>query len=125
MTNQGPDTRPNAHTLRESLREFARERDWEQFHSPKNLVMALSGEVGELTELFQWLTEEASRNLMSEPDRAQRVREELGDVYLYLLRLADELGVDLDEAGAAKMEINRLKYPVELARGRALKSDEL
>jgi NTP pyrophosphatase (non-canonical NTP hydrolase) len=97
--------------LQRQLREFAAERDWEQFHSPKNLVMALVGEVGELTELFQWLTPEESARIMADSGAAGMVRDELADVLAYLLRLSDVLGVDLEEALAAKIIKNAAKYP--------------
>src|SRR6266566_9901349 len=90
---------------------FAAERDWEPFHTPKNLVMALVGEAGELTELFQWLTADESARVMDDADSAGRVRDELADVLAYLLRLADVLGVDLEAALAAKMIKNAAKYP--------------
>lgn len=109
----------------ERLRRFAQERDWDQFHTPKNLVMALSGEVGELNELFQWLTPEQSRTLMDNPAKAEAVRDELADVLSYCLRLADQLGVDLEAALVAKMAKNASKYPVHLAKGSAAKYTEL
>ena len=97
------------------LRVFANERDWEKFHSPKNLSMALSVEVSELLEHFQWLTEEESGNLSS---RARyEIEEEIGDVLIYLVRLADRLGIDPLEAARKKIKKNRDKYPVEKARG--------
>ena len=105
--------------LRETLREFATERDWGRFHSPKNLVMALSGETGELIEHFQWLTEEASRSLTSE--QIAEVELEMADVLLYLVRLADVLGVDLVAAAERKLKLNAERYPVEKSRGRATK----
>lgn len=101
--------------LRDRLRDFASERDWTQFHSPKNLCMALSGEVGELLEHFQWLTEEQSAALP-----AQRLREvelEMADVLLYLIRLADQLGVDLIDAASRKIDMNAAKYPADQCRG--------
>ena len=109
--------------LAAKLRTFASERDWDQFHSPKNLVMALSVEVSELMEHFQWLTEEQSSALP--PEKLQQVREEIGDVLIYLTRLADKLGVDMLEAAAEKLEVNRAKYPVEKVRGSAKKYTEL
>lgn len=98
--------------LQRQLRDFAAERDWEPFHSPKNLVMALTGEVGELTELFQWLSPEESARVMDDGASAGRVRDEIADVLAYLLRLADVLGVDLEEALTAKIIKNAAKYPV-------------
>jgi len=112
-------------TLQDALAQFARERDWEQFHTPKNLAMALAGEAGELLELFQWLTPEQSRALMAQPDQAQAVRQELADVFAYLLRLADATGTDLEAALAEKIELNRRRYPVDLAYGRADKYTKL
>jgi dCTP diphosphatase len=104
--------------LQQRIREFARERDWEQFHTPKNLAMALSGEVGELVEIFQWLTPEEAAAVM-EGARAADVENELADVLIYLLRLADVLDVDLLEAGATKLSRNNDRYPTEHVRGRA------
>lgn len=107
--------------LQAALAQFARERDWDRFHSPKNLTMALAGEVGELLELFQWVSEDASREAARDPATAQAVRDELADVLLYLVRLADQLGVDLDAAVRAKLETNARKYPVDKSRGNARK----
>lgn len=109
----------------QALRQFAEERDWQQFHSPKNLVMALSGEVGELTEVFQWMTEADSHDAASSPKTATAVRDELADVALYLIRLADVLGVDLNAAIASKLAANAVKYPVETSRGVSIKYDQL
>jgi len=108
--------------LVKKLRAFAEERDWDQFHSPKNLSMALAVEVAELIEHFQWLTEEQSRNL--KPETLKQVREEIGDIQIYLSRLADKLGISPLEAALDKLEINREKYPPEKARGTATKSTE-
>jgi dCTP diphosphatase len=109
--------------LIEDIRKFNQERDWEQYHSPKNLSMALSVEVAELVEVFQWLTQEQSRHLP--PSKHQAVEEEIGDVTILLLMLADELGVDVLDAARKKLERNRAKYPVEKFRGRAEKYNEL
>ena len=108
--------------IKEKLREFAMARDWDQFHSPKNLSMALAGEVGELLELFQWLTEEQSNNLSREQRAA--VEEEVADVFLYLLRLADKLGIDLLSAANNKIIINEQKYPVDKVKGSSKKYTE-
>jgi NTP pyrophosphatase (non-canonical NTP hydrolase) len=108
--------------LQEKVRRFAAEREWDQFHSPKNLAMALSVEAAELVEEFQWLTEEQSRNL--EPDRRERVRLEAADVFIYLLRIADKLGVDLIAAALDKMVINERKYPADRVRGDSRKYTE-
>jgi NTP pyrophosphatase (non-canonical NTP hydrolase) len=105
--------------LRSRLRDFAAERDWDQFHSPKNLCMALSGEVGELLEHFQWLTPQQSAALPVQTLR--EVELEMADVLLYLVRLADKLDVDLIDAAERKIDLNAKKYPVELVRGSAKK----
>lgn len=118
--NSAPDT-DSLHELRNALRAFADERHWECFHSPKNLASALIVEAAELLEPFQWLGEEESRRLA--PADRERVEEELADVLLYLVRLADVLGVDLYEAARRKIAINARKYPVERARGSARKYD--
>jgi NTP pyrophosphatase (non-canonical NTP hydrolase) len=109
-------------TLQQRLAAFAAARDWEQFHSPKNLAMALSVEVAELAEEFQWLTQEQSRTLDAE--RHERVRLELADVFIYLLRLADRLDVDLLRAADDKIALNERKYPADRVRGDARKYDE-
>jgi NTP pyrophosphatase (non-canonical NTP hydrolase) len=110
-------------TLRAQLREFADARDWAQFHSPKNLAMALSVEVGELLENFQWLTEEQSRRPAPEVHAA--ASEEIADVLLYLIRLCDQLGIDPIAAANRKLVANAAKYPVEKARGTSRKYTEL
>jgi len=108
--------------LQERLAVFAAERDWEKFHSPKNLAMALSVEAAELVEVFQWLTEEQSITLDAE--RRERVRLELADVFIYLLRISDRLGIDLLAAADAKIALNERKYPAERVRGDARKYTE-
>ena len=110
-------------SLAAKLREFAAERHWDQFHSPKNLASALSVEAAELLEHFQWLTEEGSRNLPTE--KRESVAQEAADVLLYLIQLADKLGIDLISAAERKLEINRLKYPVDAVRGTSRKYTEL
>lgn len=109
--------------LQTALREFAREREWEQFHSPKNLAAALSVEAAELLEHFQWLTEAQSRELSG--DKRGKVAEELADVLIYVLQLADKLDIDPVDAAWRKMEANGRKYPVERAKGRITKYTEL
>jgi len=109
--------------LREALRAFAAERDWDQFHSPRNLATALAVEAAELLEPFQWLTEEQSRSLP--PETRAAVEEELADVLLYLVRLADKLDVDLVAAARAKILRNAEKYPVARSRGSSRKYDAL
>ncbi|HBN8181815.1 TPA: nucleotide pyrophosphohydrolase [Pseudomonas aeruginosa] len=110
--------------LAAALERFAAERNWAQFHSPKNLVMALTGEVGELSEIFQWMDEEQSKDAARHPDTAQAVQDELADVLMYLVRLASVLGVDLDAAVRQKLEQNNRKYPVEKARNSSKKYDQ-
>jgi dCTP diphosphatase len=117
MTNHGLSQ------LRDTLREFAAERDWDQFHSPKNLASALSVEASELLECFQWLTEQQSRELS--PEQLAHVREEMADVLNYLVRLADKLDVNLMDAAREKIAKNALKYPVEKSRGSMKKYSEL
>jgi NTP pyrophosphatase (non-canonical NTP hydrolase) len=108
--------------LQERLAVFAAERDWEKFHSPKNLAMALSVEAAELVQEFQWLTEQQSASLDAE--RRERVRLELADVFIYLLRISDRLGIDLLAAADAKIVLNERKYPAERVRGDARKYTE-
>lgn len=109
--------------LIKKVRAFAQDRDWEQFHSPKNLAMALSVEVAEVVEHFQWLTQAESNRL--DTAKTNEIREEIGDVMIYLARLADRLGIDPVQAAEEKMRINAKKYPVEKARGLAAKYTEL
>jgi NTP pyrophosphatase (non-canonical NTP hydrolase) len=109
--------------LRNTLRGFSSDRDWDQFHSPKNLASALIVEAGELLEHFQWLTQEQSCNLSAD-DKA-KVANELADVFIYTIRLADKLDVDLIEAATQKIARNAEKYPIEKARGTAKKYTEL
>lgn len=101
--------------------KFAKDRDWEQFHSPKNLVMALTGEVGELSEIFQWMTEADSRSAGANPATSQAIKDELADVLLYLVRLSSTLGVDLNEAVSQKLVKNAQKYPAEKVKGKSKK----
>lgn len=108
--------------LKERLRAFVAERDWEQFHSPKNLAMALSVEAAELVEIFQWLTE--AESAAPDADRRRRAAEEMADVLWYLVRIADRLDIDLLQAAAEKLERNVVKYPAERVRGQARKYDE-
>jgi NTP pyrophosphatase (non-canonical NTP hydrolase) len=108
--------------LRLRVREFVAERDWDRFHSPKNLAMALSVEASELVELFQWLTEEESASLDAE--RKQRAAEELADVLWFLVRIADRLDIDLLEASETKIAENAKKYPAARVRGQSRKYNE-
>lgn len=108
--------------LQTRLRAFAKARDWEQFHSPKNLSMALIAECAELVEHFQWLTEAQSMQLPR--DKQAEVRAELADIFIYLIRTADRLGVDLIQAAYDKAELNERRYPVEKVRGSARRASE-
>jgi len=108
--------------IKTRLRDFAAERDWDQFHSPKNLAMALIVEAAELVEHFQWLTEEQSQTLP--PDKLAEVEQEIADIQIYLIRLADKLGIDMEQAVSAKIELNEKKYPAEKVRGSAEKYSE-
>ena len=110
--------------IQEFQRQFAKEREWEQFHTPKNLSMALSAEVGELLEIFQWLTAEQSDNL-KESEKKNDVSEELADITYYVLRIADMMNIDLEKAVWDKMKKNADKYPVSKAKGNAKKYTEL
>jgi dCTP diphosphatase len=109
--------------LTSALRDFARDREWDVFHSPKNLAMALNVEAGELLEHFQWLTEDQSKAMP--PEVKAQVAEEIADVFLYLLQLSDKLGVDVVEAAKGKLLKNASKYPAHKARGNSKKYTEL
>ena len=108
--------------LKLKLRQFADERDWDQFHSPKNLSMALIAEAAELVEHFQWLSEEQSKHLT--PEKLNEVAQELADIQIYLIRIADKLNVDLLEAVDKKIIINEAKYPAQKVRGQHKKYTE-
>jgi dCTP diphosphatase len=104
------------------LRQFADERDWDQFHSPKNLAMALIVEAAELVEHFQWLTEKQSQKLPA--DKLAEVEQEIADIQIYLIRLADKLGIDVEKAVNEKIKLNEKKYPADKMRGKAGKYEE-
>ena len=110
------------HELIKKIKQFRQERDWDQYHSPKNLVMALSVEVAELVENFQWLTQEESRNLPD--DKLDQVRDEIGDILIYLANLSEKLGIDPVQAAHAKFEKNQIKYPAEIVKGKHSKYSE-
>ena len=120
-----PDTpaADSLHSLARALQQFADDRDWGPFHSPKNLASALVVEAGELLEHFQWLTEDQSRQLAHE--QKQAVAHEMADVLLYLVQLSTVLGIDLMDAARAKMALNAQKYPAEQSRGHSRKYDTL
>lgn len=111
--------------LKARVLAFARERDWEQFHAPKNLSMALAAEAGELMEHFLWCSPEASRAIAQEPAKRRKIEEELADVVIYALEFANMTGIDVAAVIEAKMAANAKKYPVEKARGRSDKYTEL
>lgn len=123
--NAPADTSTTVSQLKERVLAFARERDWEQFHAPKNLSMALAAEAGELMEHFLWASPEESRTVAREPARRARIAEELADVVIYALEFANATGLDLSAAIADKMDANAKKYPVEKSRGRSAKYTEL
>jgi dCTP diphosphatase len=124
MNEEGAvDKQDVLHELRDALRQFAADRDWNQFHSPKNLAMALGVEAAELMEHFQWVKDVESAELSAE--QRKNVAEELADVLLYLIRLADKVDIDLERAARAKLELNAKKYPVDRARGSSRKYTEL
>ena len=116
-------SRPSFEDLAVRLAAFARERDWEQFHSPKNLVMAIAAEAGELLEQFQWVGDAESRELPG--PRREEAALEMADVLLYLVQLADRLAVDLVAAAHRKIDLNAAKYPVDRARGHSRKYTDL
>ena len=111
----------NIEKLQARLADFAKERDWEQFHSPKNLSMALAGEVGELLEIFQWLSEVQSQRSALTDKQLAAATEELADILIYALRLADRLDINLEEAISKKIDKNALRYTVEASRGNSAK----
>lgn len=119
MSHQAPLV--DVSQLAQALAQFAKDRDWNQFHTPRNLVMALTGEVGELNEIFQWMPEQVARDAAKSPDTAIAVRDELADVLMYLVRLASVLEVDLNRAVTDKLVKNAEKYPAELVRGTSKK----
>jgi NTP pyrophosphatase (non-canonical NTP hydrolase) len=110
--------------FQEKIRQFAKEREWERFHTPKNITMALTVESAELMELFQWLENDEAAQIMQTP-KGESVRQEVADVAVYLLRLCDLLKIDLAQAIEHKMALNAAKYPVDKSKGHARKYDEL
>lgn len=116
------DARVSMKSLQERLRSFADERDWDQFHSPKNLSTALIVEAAELLEHFQWLTQDQSTNLSQ--DKLLEVEAEIADIFIYLLRLSDKLGIDMLDAAIRKIARNEEKYPAEKVKGSAKKYTE-
>lgn len=111
--------------IQEAQRLMVSEREWERFHTPKNLAIAASVEAAELAEIFQWLTDDESLKVPDDPKKMVAVKDELADVLFYLLRIADVLKIDLEEAFWQKFEKSKAKYPVEKSKGHAKKYDEL
>jgi dCTP diphosphatase len=107
--------------IRKRLRRFAKNRNWEQFHSPKNLSMALAAEAAELLEIFQWLTEKQSKDIIKNAKEMALIRQEIADVFIYLTRLADKLDINIEQAVLEKIALNQKKYPVILAKDNAVK----
>jgi len=122
MTDNQKSPKDSLETLRARLARFARDRDWDQFHSPKNLSMALIAETAELIEHFQWLSQDDSRNL--DTDKKQEVAMELADILIFLIRVADKVDVDLIKSAWEKIEINEARYPVEAVKGSAKRASE-
>ena len=119
------DSQTTVSELKARVLAFVRERDWEQFHAPKNLSMALAAEAGELMEHFLWATAEESRAVAADPVKRAKIAEELADVVIYALEFANATGLDVAASIEAKMAANAKKYPVEKARGRSNKYNEL
>ena len=111
----------DTNAIQAQLADFAKERDWDQFHSPKNLSMALAGEAGELLEIFQWLTEAQSCRDELGDEALQAAADELADIQIYVLRLADKLGIDIEQAVDSKMQKNAERYTVEKSKSNAIK----
>jgi len=109
--------------LQEAIHKFARDRDWEQFHTPKNLAMAMSVEAAEVVEIFQWLTDEQSKSLST--DKVAALADELADTYIFLIKIAAHYGIDINQAAFDKIKKNELKYPVAKSRGNSKKYTEL
>jgi NTP pyrophosphatase (non-canonical NTP hydrolase) len=111
--------------LKNLVNKFSADRDWDQFHSIKNLSMALSVESSELLEIFQWMTEDESNEILNRPDQLSKVEDEVADIFLYLLRIISKTHIDLEKVVLNKLSKNAEKYPVELSRGNAKKYDRL
>jgi NTP pyrophosphatase (non-canonical NTP hydrolase) len=111
----------NISEIKKRLATFASARNWDQFHSPKNLSMGLAAEAAELLEIFQWLTEKQSIEIVSNEKEMAHVKEEIADVFIYLVRLSDKLNVDIEKAVFEKIDLNEMRYPVELSKGDATK----
>ena len=113
----------NLENLKLKLREFSKERNWEQFHNPKNLATALSVEASELLEIFQWSNDGGLKEI-DNPDKRQEIEKEIADIFNYLVKLVDILDIDLEEAALNKIKENAEKYPIETSKGKSLKYTE-
>ncbi len=111
----------NLEDIRKQLAKFAEDRKWDQFHTPKNLSMALAAEAAELLEIFQWLTDKQSKEIVDNEKEISLVRQEIADIFIYLVRLADKLGIDIEKAVHEKIEMNEQKYPIKLSKNNAIK----
>ncbi len=107
--------------IKRKIQKFASDRDWNKFHSPKNLIMALSSEVGELSDIFQWLTEEQSKKDNISEKNLELAKQEMADILIYLIRISDKLGVDLEKEVLNKIKLNEKKYPIDISKGNAVK----
>src|SRR4030067_3752911 len=107
--------------IQQKLRKFAEDRNWDQFHSPKNLSMALAAETAELLEIFQWLTEEQSKDIVNSEKEIAQVKEEIADVFIYLVRLADKLYIDIEKEVFAKIALNEKQYTLDISNNNATK----
>ena len=110
--------------LKGLVKDFCEERDWDQFHNPKELAIGLSTEANELLQLFRFQSEEQMREMLGKPDTREQIEDETADIFFFLLRFAQKNGIDLEQALVRKIEKNRKKYPAELARGKNLKYTE-
>jgi hypothetical protein len=119
------DSQTTVAELKTKILSFARERDWEQFHAPKNLAMALAAEAGELMEHFLWETSENSKVIVNDSNKRVKISEELADVIIYALEFANMANLDVAESIERKMALNALKYPVEKAKGKSTKYTDL
>lgn len=115
----------NFEKLKIVSREFTRERDWDKFHSPKNLIMAMFKEIGELSEVFQWKKEELSFKNNLDSDEIQNIEDELSDILIYLIRISDILEIDIISSSFKKIDKNRIKYPIEKSKGNSTKYNKL
>lgn len=111
----------NLNDIQQKLSQFAEDRNWDQFHSPKNLSMALAAEVAELLEIFQWLTEQQSKDIINFEKEIAQVKEEIADIFIYLVRLAYKLNIDIEKEVLAKIDLNEKKYPIDLSKNNSIK----